>query len=256
MYKRSPKVPACAAGVPGRSAKACAGASSLSSGPAFLLGAAYAVQLGEVSRPDLATRFENFYERWFPGAFECTASDESDDIAFMSLVAEFHQLIGGILAFQPRSLADLALQARAVAVISLDLWDKDGLEPFEQMLKNLVEKICSMGGTSPLPGYIPEFACRKRPSSELSDPIFAAIERHRSAVRAVNAEMREAVSDGLADQVATAAKKLLRTVPRTNAGLRALVRYVREQERSHEMSVGQNLLTFLATIEKGIYSHC
>ena len=83
------------------------------------------------------------------------------------------------------------------------------------------------------------------------DPVFAAIERHRAAIAAINADKSDDVPDNLERDGIATADALVRTVPQTAVGLLAMIHYAREME--DELGLSDNSIRlddFLSTIEK------
>jgi hypothetical protein len=71
-------------------------------------------------------------------------------------LAEIHgelwPLVDEIIEEPAKTLADLAIRARAMAVMHDDFWTSDVLSPNEYNLRALVDGICSLAGIEPLPG--------------------------------------------------------------------------------------------------------
>lgn len=89
------------------------------------------------------------------------------------------------------------------------------------------------------------------------DPIFAAIERHRVAAAALDkaADAEQPVFNKLQNQDTTFAQALMETVPKTQAGLLALLRYVQEAEKAHAICLStadDQRSALLATIERAV----
>lgn len=123
------------------------------------------------SRPDLSERFEQFYARWKARR----ERDRAEDVAFDEarrnrqpftysdpdgegwslLNIECDELVKEIAAMRATSLADLALQARAVALDHHLLWtDPAEVENNDagRASRTLVDNIMAMVGGEALPG--------------------------------------------------------------------------------------------------------
>jgi hypothetical protein len=106
-------------------------------------------------------------------------------IAWKEIGDDLDPLVYDIIARRPQSLADLAWQAEALIISDAEFREEsDGF--FEQMHQRLVQNILTLAGPLPIPGGgtslpIATFAI---PTTD-PDPIFAAIEAHRKAVKEI-----------------------------------------------------------------------
>lgn len=90
--------------------------------------------------------------RRVPTEDEFDLPEEEDDEGFRRLYAELDPVIEEIMSRPVRSLADLALQARAVAVYSRELWSAAPDRPRDIYIRLLVENLCGLAGVEVLPG--------------------------------------------------------------------------------------------------------
>lgn len=98
--------------------------------------------IGEYSHPNLAIRFDALYARW---------RDQSLDEVYDDLFP----LMCEIVRHPARTLLDLALKARAIAVIEYDLWTEGEGEAYDigtVAVRSLLDDLCSLAGIDMLPG--------------------------------------------------------------------------------------------------------
>jgi hypothetical protein len=154
-----------------------------------------------------------------------------------------------IMEQQPRTMADIVLQARATAMMNNELWLHDGGTVFGwgTDLRMLTDAVASFSGQELLPGLPvlpPEVALREavvesvddsaeEPEEEpvKDDPIFAAIERQKATAAAWGSHDGDA--DPRRDKRLHAAdtkalRALLTTRPTTLEGCAAVLRYIGE----------------------------
>jgi hypothetical protein len=90
----------------------------------------------------------------------------------------------------------------------------------------------------------------KMAESQMTDPIFAAIEANRSAVAAINAAGAQDASDEEIDRLGDISDEtwqtLLHTKPTTAAGLLAFMDYACTEEASAFLNLGEDEGTFEA----------
>jgi hypothetical protein len=130
-----------------------------------------------------------------------------------------------MFALPAHTISGLALKAVLAAYENTQLWQSalDDLEWNERFLRHLIEAVLATAGT-PLPFATPVVGHAPHPDElEPLDPIFAAIEKHREAMKAFHA----APSDNAASDAEIAVHAdLIATVPSTFAGTLAVLRYV------------------------------
>ena len=122
-------------------------ATALVSLTAIPASAAAAIHSGQACRsvnryPDLAARFDVLYERW-----RAQSWDEIQDV-LLPLVRE-------IVLHPARSLLDLTLKARTIAVIEYDIWIEGEGEVRDigaVAVHSLVDDLCRLAGMDLLPG--------------------------------------------------------------------------------------------------------
>jgi hypothetical protein len=121
-----------------------------------------------VSFPDLVARFLPLRERW---KSETTTSGELDKIC-----SQLTRIATAIVNQPPKSLCDLGWQVEAFLTWADDFETiDDDDDSADRMLKKLLANVRSLGGPLPIiPGIVP--------APEIADPIFAAIEAHRTAL--------------------------------------------------------------------------
>ena len=117
-------------------------AATAASAAAAIAPARTGLPIGEYSYPDLAARFDVLYERWHAQSW-----DEIQDV-LLPLVRE-------IVRQPARSLLDLTLKARTVAVIEYDIWIEGEGEVRDigaVAVHSLVDDLCRLAGIDLLPG--------------------------------------------------------------------------------------------------------
>jgi hypothetical protein len=187
-------------------------------------------------------------------------------IAWSKLADEIDPVAEAVLARTPRSLADLRWQAEAMMLYDATLASEEDGEPLESMTKRLIKNILSLAGEE-MPAEVVAIGG--------ADPIFAAIEAHRSAVEAyvqavaahneleeslpqerrrsvINAHERKIVEtddprwieaelqiDRLGDAMEEAAITILESEPATPQAAAAVLRYMVDHiDRHYGLSMG------------------
>jgi len=131
-----------------------------------------------------------------------------------------------ILSRKAQTIAGLAVQTRAVVLAAADVWEQETPEAIHE--RTFIEAVCRFVGV-PIPAI-----------QSPHDPIFAAIDAHRTALAALEADTSrldeedtpEALAklDELHDAVSEAEERLIETKPSTMAGAKELSQYAAECE--------------------------
>ena len=194
-----------------------------------------------VSFPDLVARFLPLRDRW---KSETATTGELDEIC-----PQLCRIATAIVNQPPKTLCDLGWQVEAFLTWADDFETiDDDDDSVDRMLKKLLANVRSLGGPLPIiPGIVP--------APEIADPIFAAIDAHRSAsnahgkaaIAADVVALRKCGADlSRLDQLEAARDRagelerdriwdLIWTAPTTANGLAALLRYCRESHGINEL---------------------
>ncbi|MGY4411956.1 hypothetical protein ACVWW4_003692 [Bradyrhizobium sp. LB7.1] len=107
---------------------------------------------------DLATRFSDFYGRWREQRRrdQLGSAEDPDLTRWHALNSELFDLQALIMSYQPRTVEDLVLQARACALVNSELWtDSATVEAADagaRSHRHLLENVAALVGSELLPG--------------------------------------------------------------------------------------------------------
>lgn len=169
-----------------------------------------------------------------------------------SIHNRLYPLCDDILWRRATSAEGLGVQARAASLYFEELWNSFGSddEDIAVAQRSFIESVCTFSGVVPVPVEEAMLAGSPAPSRTLKapepDPIFAAIERHKTSVTAyldaADAEDKletaepwypeaRADLDRAGDETNEAVSALINTAPTTIAGAVALLRHVSEYDQ-------------------------
>jgi hypothetical protein len=151
-------------------------------------------------------------------------NEAGESIIWNEIHDRLYPLCDRILSFRPRTVAGVAIQARAISLSADTLWDEQQCER-DQNLLSFIEAMCLFAGVRPVKQD--DVITSPKPA----DPVFAAIEAHKGAIHAVEdifdkyRNPPEAELDRLASEEREAGRVLASVVPQTIMGVNALREY-------------------------------
>lgn len=105
---------------------------------------------------ELTTKFSEFYNRWIEETRRDHCQDDPDLVGWTAINLEGAVLLREIMSHRPRSINDLALQARACALENNSLWtdraEVANADQAAQAIRRLIENVAVLAAAEILPG--------------------------------------------------------------------------------------------------------